>query len=107
MFGTQNLQLAVVEVSTSPQTPAPVHENLQAEANTMADEIIAELTAEAQIEASGSCTIRSEKTYDDVSDPEAMQAEKIARLKRLVANGEYEIDPLLVAKALVESGDLS
>lgn len=106
MFDTQHLELAQVEVSSA-RPEATLNETLEAEAIAMADEIIAEIIAETAVEGQSTCAIKTDANYSDIAGPEELQAERVARLKRLVAAGEYEFDALDVAEALFDSGDLS
>jgi len=51
------------------------------------------------------CLISVKRQFNDTTE-EAMDIEKIARLRKLIANGKYHVKPQEVARALLLSGDL-
>ncbi|MBH23248.1 MAG: hypothetical protein CMH57_02065 [Myxococcales bacterium] len=82
--------------------------DLQSEAEMMADAIMDELDfeeLEQEIANADACVITTGNRYDDIST-ENFNREKVARLRRLVADGEYKPDARAVAAALLDSGHL-
>lgn len=90
-------------------TPEP-QENLEAEAEQLADEILSELNLGPNKEVPMNATSRAislgPPNGDILSDNE-LDIEKVARFRRLVRAGEYKVNVPALAEALLASGDLA
>ncbi len=80
------------------------HETLHMEIDTMVDEILDELrqthgTAISQ-------RISLPPIHSDMGDPAQQEQEKIARLKRMIAAGQYKVSPVAIARGILDKGDL-
>ncbi len=96
-----NLNIDSLKV-VEPVVPA----DIMAEAQVIADSIIAELRLdemELEFEAMDAMSITTGRKYDDIVDENEEEKEKIARLKRLIAEGRYEIDHEAIAKSLMDA----
>ncbi len=79
--------------------------SLGVEPAELAEEIVQELLAHKRLEAANSRTIAIGPANSDLRTREEVAFEKVRRLRRLVASGEYNIDPMEVAVAMLDSGD--
>ncbi|MEL6181669.1 MAG: flagellar biosynthesis anti-sigma factor FlgM [Myxococcota bacterium] len=83
-------------------------QDILAEAEMMADAIMDELDLDEldhEIAQADACVIMTGNRYDDISN-EGFNREKVARLRRLIADGTYPLDMTAVAEALLQSGNL-
>ncbi len=84
-------------------------ENLDAEAEGLADEIMGALDLKGfgGRKTHGACSITVGPPNSDLHTSAEMDMEKVARLRRMIQKGQYKVDAKAVAAMLMLSGDLN
>ena len=80
--------------------------NCEEEAEVIVAEIMNELNLEEEANnMSDLCLIQVRSPLHDTA-PAMRDKERINRFRRLIANGEYQVNPTAIARAVLESGDI-